>query len=411
MKLTSEQRVQKAHIWLMNEPKYCLYSGVLMMGQTSVVDDAPTAYTDGFNTKYGRKFVDKLKDEELRGLILHENLHKAFRHLTTWEDLWKKNPKLANMACDYVINLMIVDSDPSGTHVQLPEGGLLDEQFRGMDAGTVFRILEQQPKRKGRGKGEGSKGEDSQQGDEDGEGDGSESDAEEASGGFDEHGWEQAREMSPKEKERITRDIDQALRQGALLAGKMKGAVPQQITDLLASKIDWREALREFITSICVDKDVSTWRRPNRRWVDRDVYLPSVVGESVGRIVIAADMSGSMHSVLGKVFSEIVHICNTVKPEGIDLLYWDAEVCAVEKYDLQDLDSLMTTTQPSGGGGTNPQCVPDYIKEHRLKPECVIMLTDGIFDSWGTGWSVPVLWGVTTDRVSDNGVTIKIGEE
>ena len=89
MSLTAEQRVQKAHIWLMNEPKYCLYSGLFMMGQTSVVDNFPTAYTDGFNTKYGRGFVDKLKDDELRGLILHENLHKAFRHLTVWRDLYK----------------------------------------------------------------------------------------------------------------------------------------------------------------------------------------------------------------------------------------------------------------------------------------------------------------------------------
>ena len=87
-KLSAEQRVQKAHIALMNDPKYALYSGVFMMGRTSVLDQGcPTAYTDGYNTRYGRKFVDKLSDADLRGLILHENLHKAFRHMTVWEDL------------------------------------------------------------------------------------------------------------------------------------------------------------------------------------------------------------------------------------------------------------------------------------------------------------------------------------
>jgi predicted metal-dependent peptidase len=55
---------------------------------------------------------------------------------------------------------------------------------------------------------------------------------------------------------------------------------------MLESRVDWRDALREFINSFCMDKDVSTWRRPNRRWVDQGVYLPSLTGENVGRIVL-----------------------------------------------------------------------------------------------------------------------------
>ena len=56
-KLTAEQRVQRAHVWLMGRPEYCLYSGIIMLGKTEVVDDVPTACTDGRNTQYGRKFV------------------------------------------------------------------------------------------------------------------------------------------------------------------------------------------------------------------------------------------------------------------------------------------------------------------------------------------------------------------
>ena len=95
-KLSAEQRVQKAHIALMNDPKYALYSGIFMMGRTTVLDQGcPTAYTNGIDVRYGRKFVDKLSDADLRGLILHENLHKAFRHLTVWEDLYKKDASKA----------------------------------------------------------------------------------------------------------------------------------------------------------------------------------------------------------------------------------------------------------------------------------------------------------------------------
>jgi predicted metal-dependent peptidase len=407
-KLTAEQRVQKAHVWLMAQPKYCLYSGIFMLGKTSIEDNVPTACTNGRDAMYGRAFVDKIKDEELRGLILHENLHKAFRHLTTWKDLNEKNGKLANMACDYVINLMIYDSDPEEKDVALPDGGLLDERFRGMDAGEVFRILEKECK--GKRKGKNKPGNSGEQGEDDDSKDngGEDSDTQE---GFDSHDWDGAKEMSEQAQKELERDIDQALRQGALLAGKMKGGVPQEIKDIMESKIDWRDALREFINSFCMDKDVSTWRRPNRRWVDQGVYLPSTVGETVGRIVIAADMSGSMYGLLGKVLGEIKKIAESVRPEGIDLLYWDAHVCAVEKYDFEDLDAMMTTTKPIGGGGTDPQCVADYIRDNKLKPECVVMLTDGYVNSWGTGWNVPVLWGITSKGiVADNGISIHIGD-
>jgi predicted metal-dependent peptidase len=400
-KLTAEQRVQKVHVWLMKEPKYCLYSGVMMIGTVEVKDNVPTAYTNGRDVKYGREFVDELTDAELKGLVLHENLHKAFRHTTMWRHLHKEHAQLANMACDYVINLMIYDSDTSATHVKLPDGGLLDEQYRGLDAGEVFRRLKEECKRDG---GIRVRTVDNQEGKfvpaVDGGG----------MGGFDEHDWEGAETMSRAEQDKLANDVDQALRQGAILAGKMKGNVPQEVTDALTSKVDWRAVLREFVTSVCQDRDESTWRRPSRRWIGQDVYMPSLIGDSVGRIVIGADMSGSMHSMLNLVLGEIVGIAQTAKPEGIDLLYWDTEVCSAEKYDLSELDSLLAKTKPRGGGGTSPQCVADYIRKNKLEPVCIIMLTDGYVDSWGTGWNAPVLWGITDkDILASSGKTVRIG--
>ena len=392
-KLTAEQRVQKSHVALMNDPKYCLYSGIFMLGKTEVDDDLPTACTDGRNTYYGRKFVDKLKDSDLKGLILHENLHKAFRHTTVWKHLYKQNPQLANMACDYVINLMIHDSDPSGSNVSLPEGGCLDEKYRGMDAGEVFRTLMQQAKQQGGGNGKG-----------DGSGEG-----EQAGGqGFDEHDWESADEMSEDEKQTLAREVDQALRQGALLAGKLNGNVPREISEAMEAKVNWKEVLADFVNAICNDKDNSTWRRPSRRWVDQGVYMPSAIGEAVGRIVVAIDMSGSIgQAEVGQFLGELLSVCNHVQPEGIDLMYWDTEVCQHEKYDRGDYESIMSSTKPMGGGGTSARCIPRYIEQHKLNPECVIVLTDGYIDGWGT-WKHPVFWGMTTHQVAPMGISVRI---
>ena len=143
-KLTVEQRIQKDHVWLMKNPKYCLYSGIMMLGKTMVDDTTPTACTNGRDTWYGRAFTDKLSDKERKGVILHENLHKAFRHTTLWKHLYKDWPQLANMACDFVINILIHDSDPNHADVKLPDSALLDFKYRGLDAGEVFRRLKKE---------------------------------------------------------------------------------------------------------------------------------------------------------------------------------------------------------------------------------------------------------------------------
>ena len=397
--LTAEQRVQRSHVWLMKHPKYCLYSGIFMMGKTSVEDNVPTACTDGYNTTYGRKFIDKLPEQEVRALVLHENLHKAFRHTTVWERLYKEWPQLANMACDYVINLLIQDSDPQGKDVKLPDSGLLDPKYRGWDAGTVFRDLKQQA--------------DSKQsitiktvGDQKGR----EVPVEESDGlSLDEHDWENAQGMSREEKEQIAKDVDQALRQGAILAGKMGANVPREVGDLLEAKIDWREAMREFINSFCMDKDDSTWRRPNRRWIGQDVYMPSLIGEAVGRIVVAIDMSGSIGSEeISQFLGEVKNICDVVKPEGIDLLYWDTRVCQHETYTQDQLEMLVGSTKPRGGGGTDVTCVPAYMAKHKIKAECAVILTDGYLGGdWGK-WDCPTLWGITSNVQSPIGKSMKV---
>ena len=82
--------------------------------------------------------------------------------------------------------------------MRLPEGGLLDERFRGMDAGEVFRILEKEGKGKGKGKNEGN-----EQGDGDDTEDNGGKDSNEEEG-FDSHDWDGAKEMSDQERKTLS---------------------------------------------------------------------------------------------------------------------------------------------------------------------------------------------------------------
>jgi predicted metal-dependent peptidase len=109
--------------------------------------------------------------------------------------------------------------------------------------------------------------------------------------------------------------------------------------------------------------------------------------------VLAIDTSGSIDArTLATFLTEVKSICDVVRPESVRLLYWDTEVCADEVYKQEDLDRLVASTKPKGGGGTTVECVPAYMAQHGIKPQAVVVLTDGYLGgSWGQ-WSVPVLW-------------------
>ena len=375
-----ERRLKKAKITLMRNPKFALWSGILMVGNTVLDDDTPTARTNGRDEYYGRKFVASLDDRELAFVVLHENLHKAFRHLTLWRKLYEEDARLANMACDYVINLMLVRMDASGEFIAMPtrDGklvGLLDTRFDKMNAKQVFDILKQE---KAEGGGAGGEGE-----------------------GFDEHDWDNAEEMSGEEKEELEREVDRALRQGMMAAkraGTDKGDAQRAIGDLLVPRVDWREMLREFVKSVAHAKDASSWRRPNRRYVSSGVYMPSMISEAMERIVIGVDTSGSIsHETITRFLSEVKGIAEEVNPRHVDLMYWDSEVAAHEEYDAGTLPNMLASTKPKGGGGTRAACVSRYIKEKVLNPECVVMLTDGEVYDWGE-WEVPTIWAIVNQR-------------
>jgi predicted metal-dependent peptidase len=390
----------------MRNPKFALLSGILMVGKTKGVEKLRTACTNGRDESYGREFVSKLRDNEFNFLVAHENYHKMYRHLITWRKLHDINHKVANQACDYVINIQLKDVDPSEAVIAMPrfpkghpmQGkvmGLVDERFRGMNAKQVFDILMDELEEGGEG------------------GDPNDDDPE-----FDDHDWDGAKEMNDAEKKELGREIDQAIRQGLMaqqkIAGTGAGGGNRELQDLLEPKIDWREVLREFVKSTCSAKDASSWRRVNRRFLSSGIYMPSLIGEKVGHLVIGIDTSGSVgDKELAEFLSEVKGIAEEVNPETVDLIYWGSSVVGHETYSGNEVPNIVSSTRPKDGGGTSPSCVSEYLKEKNIKPECVIILTDGyVGDDWGRDWTAPLLWcvvGGNTD-VAPNGKTVHIKE-
>ena len=417
-KLTVEQRIERCHVQLMKDKNYCLFSGIFMIGKVTVTDDPfMTAGTNGRDVVYGRQFMERLNDKQINFVVIHEAMHKAYRHMTTWQALSDENHALANAAMDYVINLQIADADTESNMVEFPTDedgnkiGLIDEKYRGMDTKQVYELLKKEFKeidgdkpRRGEG-GSGGSGQPDNPSDR-------RRDKPSSGGGggkeemerrqHDKHDWENAKKLDEEDKKELERDIDHALREGAILAGKLKGNVPRGIDELLHPKVDWRAALREFLKSAMLGRDQTSWRRPNRRFIGMDIVMPMLISEKAHTFVNGIDTSGSIGGEpLTQFASEVKSICDELMPEAMEVLYWDTAVAQHETYRGAEIANFWTETKPKGGGGTDPDCIPKYIKEKDLKPQAIIMLTDGYFykhDTQAWGGSAPVLWCVIGNK-------------
>jgi predicted metal-dependent peptidase len=397
--VSQETRLKKAHIALMKHPETALYSGIILMGKSVVEDGIPTAYTNGRDKKYGREFISKLTDAQLRGLIMHENLHVALKHIGRFTKEFQDNPMLINVATDYAVNDVIKSMEDKG-FCELPEGGLYDEKFHNWSAREIYNYLKStlppQPKISisfgdGDGKGDGKEGQ--------GQSikisiDGKESTVQTT----DEHDFD-AKEMSPAEQAQLSDAIDRALREGGILAGRMGSKVPRQIGDLLEPKVNWVDALREFVTDRARGTDEYTWRKFNKRMMVNDLYMPSLENETVGELIIANDTSGSITGVeLTEYATELASICDAVRPRKIRVLWWDTEVHGEQIFE-DNYTNIKDMLKPQGGGGTHVSCVSEYIAKNKIQCDGVIVFTDGHVET-DIKWDItaPTLWLVTQNR-------------
>lgn len=382
------KKLEKATVDLLRHPETAAYAGVLVMGKTTVVDDIPTACTDGVDEKYGEAFLNKLMLPEVRGLKLHEGLHKVFKHTVRGLPYWKKNAKLANMAADYVVNDVIMNIKDKA-FIKLPDGGLYDPKFHGWSYPEIYRHLEKEEEQGGQGNGAGQS--------------------------FDEHDMSNAEQMSAEEMKEYVDQVNEAIHQGGLLAGRFGQKLPRSVTETLQPKVDWTTALREFVSSIAQGNDEHTYRKFDKRMILDDIIQPGVMSEKIGDIVVAIDTSGSISaSMINEFASELQSICEQVNPDALRVMWWDTTVSSEQVFTPENFNDITKLLKPTGGGGTCVSCVSKHIIERNYKADCVLVFTDGHVED-DIKWDVmcPTLWLVTSKRdfvPPNGGKTVKVEE-
>jgi len=396
--MKASDRIRKAHVAIMSHKKWCAYSALLACGKVSVTKNCPTARTNGWDVEYGEAFVDSLNDKQLRLLVLHENTHKAYRHLHIYGDLDKIDRRKTNIAMDHFVNLSLMDTDDGEGFIEMPEAGIQpDPKYRGKSVYQIFHMLPDDENGGGDG---GESGEDGGEPGGDGGNDG---------GGTDDHDWDGAAEGDEPTR---AEEIERAVRQGEIVRqrrqGKGAGNQDGVFGELLKPKVDWRKQLRQFLTATCSSTGESSWSKPNRRMLaTSDTYMPGEIGKTAKHLVIVFDTSGSCFgsTEMTAFVAETQAIVKSVKPKLVTVLYIDWEVQGTQQF--RNGQIAVQDLKPRGGGGTDMTVGFKWCTENRVRPDALICLTDG-YTPFGEPPGYPVLWAITTQQQAPFGMTINI---
>lgn len=195
----------------------------------------------------------------------------------------------------------------------------------------------------------------------------------------------------PNESPITEQDITEAIRNaqimqqlgssGERIAGGGAGNTQIDIINKYKTPIrSWKAIMRDMVRSAVQTR---SFARVNNRLAAARVIAPSVKSHLTNSdIIFAIDVSGSM---LGKpmndTINEIISLSRSTPIVNMRVLYWDAEVMN----DVLVKNSKSLATQSSmfnftGGGGTNVDCVYDYIVMKQYKPTGIVYLTDGYVD-------------------------------
>lgn len=338
------------------------FSSILL--KRPIVEDKniPTLCTDGKEIRYNKKFLESLTPEEIKGGFIHEVKHIILLHHLRRGN---RDPFKWNLAADLAINPLIIDYG-----FKLPKGCLYEEEFKDMAAEQIYAKLPDPITIKiscsgGEGEEKGINGK----------------------GGktykqFDDvvtpknpDGSELSEGQMKELEQEIKIDVQQAY-QIAKKQGKVPAGLERFIKDFLEPKVNWREALAQFVVQRT--RNDYSWVKPNKRYLQQGIYVPSLNKPELGEVVICVDTSGSIgQKELDEFTAEVKGILSCFCSK-VYVIYCDYKVAHVDEFDEPN-DIIL---KPHGGGGTSLAEPFRYMMEKGIEPIVAIYLTDGYADDY-----------------------------
>jgi len=345
------------------------FLGTLCLRLKPIEWEDQTGATDGVHLFYNPKWFEGLTDMEKIGFLAHEVMHVVFLHITRRNE---RNATKWNVACDYAINNYLIAEG-----LILPRGGLVDEQYNDMTAEAIYAQLPDQ-------------GTDAL-------------DPGKCGGVMDHPGSDGTAGKASAIESEFTVAIHQAA-EAAKAQGKLSGVMESLISDITDPKVDWKAVLARFLRAN--NKSDFSWVRPNRRFIGRGMYLPSLHNPCLEEIAIAVDTSGSISDEeLTQFTAETSHILHELAPERVQFIQCDSEINETTEYNRESLPLKVTY---KGRGGTEFTPVIDYLKEKHPNVVALVYLTDLECSDFGDEPHFPVLWVTTNATDAPYGEVIQM---
>ena len=319
----AERKLVEARVKLLfNHPFFGQLA--LRMGLHAAQDRwCPTAATDGRKMYYSPGFINKLDVQECAFVVAHELGHCIYEHMLRREG---RDPKLWNIAGDYIINNMIDTEIVHGggnacARIITTIKPFLDHKYDEWTTEEVYDDLMQQCQ----GGGDPSK---------DGElidvhidfDSGGGEDDEEGEGGAQEGLAGPPKPLTEEEKKALENEMRDAMIQAAQSVGadNVPGDMKRMIRDLIEPRLDWRELIRAQIESSL--KSNYTWMRPNRKGWHMPAILPGMDRDVKIDVVLAIDTSGSIsQEMLTDFVSEVAGIMEQYEDYRIRIWQFDTK--------------------------------------------------------------------------------------
>lgn len=393
MEAKIQLRINRARWWaLTHSPFY----GSLAMALRDVEDSAiQTACTNGEEIRWNPSFVESITDENLRFILLHETCHCAHEHF------WRlPADEMGNQAGDYAINSEL--SKVQG--IAMPKGGLISREFADMPEEKILAILKaREPQNPKSGDKPGK------------DGNGKPSTDPGKCGGFAKPSpkpgqtpaqvAEKVKALAETWKARVVSAAQVAQAQGC---GDLPGGIARQLSKTCAIKEpDWKEVFSDFVRNSC-ERTRADWTRASKRNAWQPVVYPRRRPDSMGKLLVARDSSGSVTNAQLAQMSQLIEGMMLETQGSIILLDADSRInreMVVQAGEPVPLDS-------PGGGGTDFRPVFRRVEELLRQGEQIagiVYLTDldgPQPDSVPDG--VPVLWLCTSKRIAKSGRTVRI---
>lgn len=109
--------------------------------------------------------------------------------------------------------------------------------------------------------------------------------------------------------------------------GQVPAELKELVNEFFKSKVDWRKQLQDFVAKTVVSKYNFTRKRRNRR---HGLLIPGRKKRKESKIAVIVDTSGSMMSLFGQVWGELVAIS---KHTNITVIEADADVHRTYEFD------------------------------------------------------------------------------